>query len=335
MGILLLRDTDIYLSTVDIESVSPTAANTTKLSVLGDFTIAQSSVIENYSTFRMSETPNRVDVRYVKDFNLVELNFNTYVKTKQVSGLAEPADLLLWKALTNNGITKTSSSCTISFTSSKTNIFPDLYIYLSIDGEAFKVGKCYISSVTIDFDINGIAKTAWKVSGLAYTKIANPPSVYLDRTETTGYIKGKLSKLDFTRSMPYNLPLLGGQVTIEQKVTRLSTPIVAEQIATNPRVKIENRTVTAKFSTYLRTGAGRSLDLLSSMLNSLATVNNTSTITMHLGDTAEKHLSVSMPKCIINLPSINVKDVYTTDIDVYPLESSMGTNDDITIIYYN
>ena len=334
MSILLLRDSTIFLSTVDITSTTPTASNTTKVSVLGDFLMTQSNVIESYSTFRQSESPNRVKVKYVKDFNFVNLEFSTYSKVKQVAGLAEPADLLLWKALTNSGITKTSTYCTVDFLSSKTNTFPDLYIYVNTGSVVFKVGKCYIEGVTLEIDINNIIKANWVIKAMEYSKIDGEPSAYLDRTELSNYMIGRYSSVYFYRNQEYTMPLLSGKIEISQDVTRLSTPVVGQAIATNSRARVGEREVKGEIGTYLRVGGGRSLALLESMLNALSEINDTANIILYFGKKTDTHIEVSLPLCIVDLPKINTKDVFTVDMELIPLESATGENDDITIKFY-
>lgn len=331
MSIILSRDSDLYLSSVD---TGFTTANTTKLTMLDGYKLTQGSSINTYSTFRNSVSPSRLDTKYVKDVDLVSLEFTTYAKTKANAGLAEPSDLLLWKALTNNGITKFADRCEIDFLSSKTNTFPDLYIFIAMGPDVFKVGKCYVESATIAFDIDSIVSVLWKVKAISYSKIASAPGTYLDRSEYTGYLKGKLSILEFNRqSTDYNLPILGGSLTITNKVVQLSTPIVSQQLATNRRARVEERSVSGTISVYLRTGKNRSLELLETMLNSIATINDLANITVNLGGTSTR-LAIQMPTTIISLPQINIKDVVTTDITLSPVETAIGTNDDTKIIYY-
>lgn len=333
MAVILSRSTCIYISTVP---TGFTTANTTKLSLLDGYKMTQGSTINSYSTFRNAVAPSRVETKYVKDVELVSLDFTTYVKIKQNAGLSEPSDLILWQALTNNGITKAAGSCTVDFLSSSTNTFPDLYVFLDLDGDVFKVGKCYIESVTISFEIDKILATTWKIKALNYEKIASAPGTYLDRTEVTGYLKGKLSILEFNRQTnDYNMPILGGSLTISNTIVGLSTPIITQQLATNRRVKVEARSVTSDISVYLRTGKNRSLELLSQMLASISTINDLADITINLGGGTGRRLAIQMPQTICSLPEINIKDVVTTDITLSPTETAIGENDDISLVFYN
>jgi len=333
MSVILSRNTTLFVSTVESGF---TTANTTKLSILDGYKLTQASVLNTYSTFRNALAPSRLDTKYVKDVELVNLDFRTYVKTKDNAGLKESSDLHLWNALTNNGTAKFSDRFEIDFVSSKTNTFPDLFIYVNMEGDVFKVGKCYIESVNIEFDIDGIVTTSWKIKALAFTNVATAPATFLDRTERVGYLKGRLSILEFNRqAQEYNLPILGGSITISNSIVKLSTPIVSQQLATNLRAKVEGRSVDGSISVYLRTGKNRSVELLNSMLVAMSTINDLASITINLGGGTGRRLAIILPRTIVGLPQLNLKDVVTTDISLSPVESAIGANDDIQLIYYN
>jgi hypothetical protein len=205
-----------------------------------------------------------------------------------------------------------------------------------MDNDVFRINNCYIDSININFGIDEIVTLNWKIKALTYEKVATIPSAYLDRSEKAGFLKGRLSIMQFNRqSTDYNLPLLGGELSISNKIVPLSTPIVSEQLATNRRVKVEERSVEGSISVYLRNGSGRSMQLLSSMLSSIATINDLTDITVNLGGSSGSRLVIQLPTTIISLPSIDIKDVVATNISLSPIETAVGVNDDIKIIFYN
>lgn len=333
MAVILSRDTELYLSTVDVGFTEET---TTKLRLLDGYKLTQGSQLNSYSTFRNAASPSRVETKYVKDLDLVSLEFDTYCKTSIYGGLAESSDLLLWDSFTNHGITQNASKMSIDFLTSSTNIFPSLFIYVVMGDDVFKLSDCYVESVTFPIDITDISKTKWSIKALSYEKVASVPNIYKDRTEVIGLLKSKLSIMEFNRqAQDYHLPLLRGSISIKNKVIMVSTPVVSAQLATNRRIRIEDRSVEASISVYLRTGKARSFGLLESMLTSLATINDLTNITINIGALTGRRVAIQMPQAIISLPSINLSDVVSTDIQILPVETGIGQNDDITIEYYN
>lgn len=336
MTVLLSRDSELYISTVDTDVEASTALNTTKISILSGFKLTKTSVKDEYSIFRQGTAPDRVSSRSIKDYNLANIEFTTYVKSKLNSGVFESSDKILWDSLTNNGTTSGASSFDVDFLSSNTTIFPDLYIYIKIGEAIFKVGKCFVNAVTINFNINNIVTATWKIKAITFEPITSAPTTFLDRTENAGYLKGKLSTMSFLRTATdYTMALLKGSVTIKNDVTKLSTPIVGQQIAQNLRAVIEKRTVEGSFEVYLRARGKNSLTLLEDMLNSLSTINDLSAIVINLGGDTGKFLEISMPTTVIQLPAINIRDIVSTTIKMFPKESTLGANDDITIKYKN
>ena len=342
MTVLLSRTTKLWLSTVDSDVTTPDATNTTQLTVLSGYKMTQASAIDTLSKFRHGDAPSRMKKRFVKDFELVNLTFSTYVKPLDTGNVDTP-DKFLWDALSNDGTQQLSDRFEVDFLSSSTNVFPPLWIYLAIDDDLneglYKVGPCYVQSARIQFDINGIVKVDWVVKALNYVPLTTTPAVFLDMTHQTGYLKGRLSKVTFSRqSNNYLLPMLGGGFTILNKVIRLSTPTVNVQIAPNPRVRVEDRDVSGEFSVYLRTGTGTSADLLNDMLDSLSTTNDLANITIDLGSTTgtTSRFSIEMPTCLIELPKLQVGvNTVATTLKVYPQESTHGANDDLVIKIYS
>ena len=333
MTVILSRDSELYLSTVDVDFTEET---TTKLRLLDGYKMTQGSQINSYSTFRNAVAPSRVETKYVKDLDLVSLEFDTYCKTSLYGGVAESSDYLLWDSFTNHGLTKNATKMEIDFLSSSTNIFPTLFIYVVMDNDVFKLSDCYVESATLPIDINGIAKVSWSIKALTYEKVASAPNVYKDRTEVTGLLKTRLSVMEFNRqTQDYHLPLLSGSVTIKNDIVMLSTPVVYAQLAENRRIRVEARSVNGTISAYLRTGKARSFGLLESMLTSIATINDLTNITINIGGLTGRRVAINLPQTIISLPAINLRDVVAVDINLLPVETGIGQNDDITIEYYN
>jgi hypothetical protein len=71
------------------------------------------------------------------------------------------------------------------------------------------------------------------------------------------------------------------------------------------------------------------------MLSSIATINDLTDITVNLGGSSGSRLVIQLPTTIISLPSIDIKDVVATNISLSPIETAVGVNDDIKIIFYN
>ena len=341
MTVLLSRTSKLWLSTVDSGVTTPDATNTTQLTVLNGYKLTQDSKIDVLDKFRQGSAPSRMKKRFVKDFDLVNLTFSTYIKPLDTGNVDVP-DKFLWDALTNNGTQQLSDRFEIDFLSSSTNVFPALWIYLAIDDDLneglYKVGPCYVQSARMQFDINNIVKIDWVVKALNYVPLTTTPAVFLDMSHQTGFLKGRLSKVAFTRTDNFSLPLLSGGITILNKVIRLSTPTVNVQIAPNPRVKVEERDVSGDFSVYLRTGSGFSADLLNDMLNSLSTTNDLANITIDLGSTtgASSRVAIEMPTCLVTLPKLNVGvNTVATTMQIFPQEATHGANDDLVIKIYS
>jgi hypothetical protein len=211
-----------------------------------------------------------------------------------------------------------------------------------------------ITSVTIDFSIDGIASLQWSAQGRTLAE-STFPSTYLAATPaglgTIGgaepdFIKNKLSVLSViaadTDKFPgandncvYNIAITGGSLTIDNGITFLTPEELG--VVNKPIGSFTGtRAISGNVTCYLRTGVatGQSGDLFTDLATNTDVVTNEFALIVKLGGASTPRIELKMPKAHLQIPTTNIEDVVAMDIGFTALGTTIEETDEITVDYY-
>lgn len=258
--------------------------------------------------------------------------------------------------------TITSSTVnTFDFSASNVSFFPasNSVIFQIQEGsnyEVFTVANAQISSVTIDFDIEGIATAQWSGMG---TSIARSTSqitgaITTGTTSTSNFIRNKLSTMTLASyndpgspsgaTDSYSIVITGGSFTVENNINFLMPEElgkVNQTIGNITGTRSISGTVTCYYDTDI-TGS-KSAELWSDLITgssggvagTIPTIRNAHAMTINIGGSTGNRLSLIMPTAHLEIPTINPDELFTLEANFHALPGSGnfdGTNE-ATIAY--
>lgn len=234
-------------------------------------------------------------------------------------------------------IHQSSTANVFDFSASNVSSFPDgniLYVAFE-DGtnkEYFTMSNIVINSVTIDFDIEGIATAQWSGfarsisrTGTAPSAISSPISTGVG--DTDNFIRNRLSTLSLQRSGgdTYSIVLTGGSFTVENNINYL----VPEQLGV-VNSSIANitgaRTISGSLTCYYDndTTAFKSAELWNDLVTDTSTVRNSHNLQINVGgNTASTpRLLLNLPTAHLEVPTIGVDDLLTLEVNFHGIVAS-------------
>lgn len=194
--------------------------------------------------------------------------------------------------------------------------------------EYFTFADIVVNSVTIDFDIEGIATAQW--SGFARTiarAASTPTAIAAPITEgvatTTNFIRNKLSTVALQKVAPtagdtYSIVLTGGSFTIENNISYL-TPEQLGQV-NQPIANITGtRTITGSLTCYYDndTTTFKSAELWNDLVTDTTTVRNGHNLQVNIGGTSGPRLVLNLPTAHLEVPTIGVDDLLTLEVNFH------------------
>ena len=252
-------------------------------------------------------------------------------------------------------VQNTASSATMKFGKSNALTFPDATIYFNFPGNDagdagdsgiwYELAGATVNECSMDFDIDGIATANW--SGMATTlkEVAAPTTGTGEITNaeiisTTSYIRNRLSTLALTNAgtgdmeESYALTLTGGSITISNNVEYV-TPSSLNVVNQPLGHVMGTRTVSGSFTCYLDHGTSKSADLLQDMLSRTGDVKNSFGLTLNVGGTTADtpHVIFAASQTHLELPSHNVEDVVSMEVNFHALGTDIASTDEITVTY--
>jgi hypothetical protein len=227
----------------------------------------------------------------------------------------------------------TSLSNTFDFTASNVSSFPEgnkLYLAFE-DGtnkEYFTLSDVVVNSVTIDFDIEGIATAQWsgfsrKVERSTTLSLSNTITTGL--TDTTNFIRNRISTISLGKtSSPsqasYNIVLTGGSFTVENNISYL----IPEQLGTvnKPIANITgSRSISGSLTCYYDNSVSSfaSADLWADMISPATEVRNVFNLTVNIGGATSNtpRLQLQLPTAHLEIPTIGVDDLLTLEVNFH------------------
>jgi hypothetical protein len=262
---------------------------------------------------------------------------------------------------TTSGLYSNTNLMTIDFgKSNKTALRTfELYFAMASTGNSaapdtvYRLNDAVVGSVTVDFDIEGIASLQW--SGFAKNitssnsfpaalTTANSVTEALNSTNT--FIRNRLTTASISTSMPefggtsgtpktYNVILTGGSITIENNITYL-TP---EELA---RVNIPlghvtgTRSVSGTFTAYLDDdyAANSSGALFRNMTANTNAARNDFPITFSIGGASSPKVEFVFPDCHLEIPTHSIEDVISLEVNFNALPSDIANTNEMQVKYY-
>ena len=255
------------------------------------------------------------------------------------------------------GITNSDTSMTVDFEQSEVAALGtfDLFFELgsATDGgdATYKLEGCVVSSVSIDFDIDGIATINWSGQGRMLTEFdsnsGNPPSFTKTISEgvstTSNFIRNRLTQLAVTTAgsgnfqSSYDLVLTGGNLTFENNMTFL-TPETLGSVNQPLGNVTGTRSVSGNFTCYLNHDSGKSADLFEDIIESTDVITNDFNLVFKIGGTSTPNVAITLPNCHLEVPSHSIEDIISLDVNFHALPASVdpgstGSNYEAEIVY--
>ena len=257
----------------------------------------------------------------------------------------------------DGGITNTDTSMTVDFEQSEVAALGtfDLYFELgsATDGSdaTYKLEGCVVSSVSIDFDIDGIATINWSGQGRMLTEFdsnsGNPPSFTKTISEgvstTSNFIRNRLTQLAVTTAgsgnfqSSYDLVLTGGNLTFENNMTFL-TPETLGSVNQPLGNVTGTRSVSGNFTCYLNHDSSKSADLFEDIIESTDVITNDFNLVFKIGGTSTPNVAITLPNCHLEVPTHTMEDIISLDVNFHALPASVdpgavGGNYEAEIVY--
>jgi hypothetical protein len=262
----------------------------------------------------------------------------------------------------------TSTSDTFDFSASNVSFYPtgNNIIFQIQEGsnyEIFTIANAQISSVTIDFDIEGICTAQWSGMGTSITRsnttTATTPSFTTGTTSTTNFIRNKLSVLkigSYTSSGSpavgspgltpdtYDIVLTGGSFTVENNLNFLMPEElgkVNQTIGNITGVRSISGSLTCYYDTDLSGGKSSELwnDLITGQSGggsgTIPAIRNAHYMEISIGGQTGNRLVLALPTAHLEIPTINPDELFTLEANFHamPSQGNFDRTDEATVTY--
>lgn len=239
-------------------------------------------------------------------------------------------------------INNSSTENVFDFSASNVSSFPagnSMYVAF-VDGtntEYFTLNDVVVNSVTIDFDIEGIATAQWSGFARNIQRASSAPSAIsspIDTgvSDTTNFIRNRLSTLSLDKkygtTQSYNIVLTGGSFTVENNINYL----IPEQLGlvNSPIANITGaRSISGSLTCYYDNDVStfRSADLWADLITDTSTVRNVHSMQINVGGSSGPRLLLNLPTAHLEIPTIGVDDLLTLEVNFH----GMVANGDVDL----
>lgn len=375
MALQFTRNANVYVQLVDGAGAHVQAW---KLSVLDGFSFTQSINSSEITINEAGSISRRARLLFNDSLAPVEWSMSTYARPITDNSITHCPEEPLWAMIlgadgyatnqytssvlagaspapaTENINTPANGTNTFDFSASNVSSFSDRWnIYFGFEDtgniQFYKLDSAVVNSVTMDFDIDGIATLSW--SGFAKSLSDEGISVPTDLsapittglTDTTNFIRNRISTVSLSRTdvSPddvYNIVLTGGSFTIENNVSYLTPEELG--IVNAPLANITGaRSISGSMTCYLDNDQdnSKSGELFADLVADVDTVRNVFTLSLNVGgETASTpRVAFELPTAHLEVPTINVEDLLTLEINFHGQVSggNVDLTDEATIVY--
>ena len=254
-----------------------------------------------------------------------------------------------------------ANDLSIKFGNSNNLTFPDATIYFhfpgndnDVDADAnndaandlwYELAGATVNECSMEFDIDGIATANWSGMATSLKEVAaiSPGAGEITNAEiisTESFIRNRLSTLALTNGgsgaleTSYALTLTGGSLTITNNVEYI-TPSSLNVVNQPLGHVMGSRTVSGSFTCYLDHNTSSSADLVQDMLLETGQVKNSFGLTLNVGGATANtpHVVINAPKAHLEIPSHNVEDVVSMEVNFHALPTDIAAIDEVNIKY--
>lgn len=312
--IICIRESDTGDSPVVLPIVDETISITTN-----DISTPITDI--NMSTPRFTELYVNRGIRETK------IQFTTYIKP-QVSGGVNLPDRLLYASLT--GDTNISETTAANITVETINNVDmqnfDVFLFYKGGGNSFVLKNAVTASATFMFDISGIARIKWVVSGIIYEPVTIPSYVYPQNLDI--YITNKWTQAHMyfpPLSQSYGLAATKFSFTIRNSITfpfveKLSTKFNKPEITP----VLDKREISIKFSAYLKIITFYN-DLIS-IIEQYTYLDSPMNFNALIGVCGNEAIDLTVDNVTMKYPKIGINDVTTLDLNMKAEKATLVFN---------
>jgi len=370
MALQFSRNAKVY---VELVNSAGTHVQAWKLAVLDGFSYTQSINSSEVTINEAGADSRRARLLFNDSLAPVEWSISTYARPTLIAGpLVRPIEESLWAmflgadtyvagvfsnaAATGAPVVNTvaANSNTFNLNGSNVSSMSDRWnIYFSFeDGANIQVYKCVssvVSSISVDFDIDGIATIAWSGSAKDLVNIGTTVPAALSTpiitglTDTTNFIRNRISTLSLVRTdvSPadvYNIVITGGNVTFENNITYLTPEELG--VVNKPLANITGaRSISGSLTCYLDNdeASSKSGELFTDLVADSTSIRNVFDMAINIGgETASTpRLTFDIPTAHLEIPTVNVEDLLTLEVAFHGQVAggNVDSTDEATIIY--
>lgn len=217
----------------------------------------------------------------------------------------------------------------------------NIYFVLGKMGESavtYKISKCCVNEVGVDFDIDGITTLNW--SGMGVEIIEQDAALTTTNAVTEGtagtgnFIRNRLTELVAANGsgQAQVLTLTGGSITISNNMTYL-TPETLGVVNTPLGHVTGTRSISGSFTCYLSNVQHSSMDLFEALVEDKDTITHAFDLEFKVGGAAAPNLSFDMPKCHLEIPTHSIEDVISLEVNFHALGTDIASDDELSIKY--
>lgn len=385
MALQFTRNADVYIELVGSDLTTNVA--TWKLSVLDGFSFTQSINSSEITINEAGAVSRRARLLFNDSLAPVEWSMSTYARpTADDTSPAEThgVEEVLWamfmgadsydtatKQFFNSSLgTVTDAAARVStvagtnettfdFSASNVSSMSDRWnIFFAFeDGsnkQYYEVQQSVVNSVSVDFDIDGIATISWSGFGKTLTdkgtttptEISSPTlgPIAEGLTDTGNFIRNRISTVSLTRTdgpSPgdvFNIVLTGGNISFESNINYLTPEELG--VVNAPLANITGaRSISGSMTCYLDNDQANSKsgELFADLIADTDTVRNNFDLAINIGGevASTPRLVFDLPTAHLEVPTINVEDLLTLEINFHGQVSAgnVDNTDEATIIY--
>ena len=334
MALQFVRNAKVYLVETD-------GGQCWQVGVLDDFAFSQQVNSTEITLNEAGSNSKRARLLFNDSLAPAEWSFSTYAKPFNDSSVS-PAQVrcpeeALWAMLVGaDGFTAatgvfdytTSAVNSISSSPDDTNEFDfsqsnrgsmadtwDMYIAFEETGnnQYYKIDSVVVDTVTLDFDLEGIATLQWSGFGATVTDAGTSAPAAISSPRTSGLadscnvIRNRISTVSLVRTDvspddTYDIILTGGSITISNNMSYLTPEELG--IVNQPCVNITGpRSISGNLTCYLDndTGNSKSGELFADLVADTTTVRNVFDMAINVGGE-----TAATPRVIFDIPTAHL-----------------------------
>ena len=372
------RDTKIHVTPNDADGAA--TSDVYNIPVLDGFSFSQATNTTEVTLNEMATAAGvsrRARQMFTDSYAPAEWSFQTYIRpfasaggTRGTDGHSSATDgehhvveEALWNALvaqdeptgTNDGWTYTGTTKATLDAANSNKVALNTFTMEVEMGSGktsptiYKLEKCVVNEVSIDFDIDGIATANWTGFASMITESDSAMStatIYegTAATDTNNFIRNRLTDLTITAAdtttFPgassngvYALTLTGGNVTISNNMTYL-TPETLGSINQPLGHVTGTRSISGNFTCYLNTpsSGASSADLFEDLIEATTKITNSFDLKFVVGGTGNTpRVEINIDTAHLEVPTHSIDDIVSLETNFHGLPSSVDGTDEFTM----